>query len=136
MAYRTYLVRVQTTFHFRYTIPRYTLGNDVPLVIKMTLKEHDRKRATRLSMYLVVQLDNFITLSGGYDMDQQERKRVLFRYLEEQINEWKLLHAVGPRLSPAQVEEKIQQAKTSYNECLNDLRTANLIPSLDKVRDI
>lgn len=136
MAYRTYLVRIQTTFHFRYIIPVYMLGNDVPLVIKRSLREHDRKRAARLSRYLVGQLENFITLSGGYGMDLQERKRVLFRYLEEQINEWKLLHAAGPRLSMAEVDEKIQNAASIYNECLNDLRTANLAPSLDKVKNI
>jgi integrase len=112
------------------------LGNEAPLVIKRSLKEHNRKRAARLSRFLAVQLENFITLSSGYDMDDQERKRILFRYLEEKISEWKLLHAAGPRLSMAEVDEKIQHAASSYNECLNDLRTANLVQSLDKVKNI
>ena len=105
------------------------LGNEAPLVIKRSLKEHDRRRAARLSRFLAVQLENFITLNGWNFMNSSDRKRVLFEYLEQQIDEWKLLHASGPRLTKEQLNSKIEQAACDYNECIKDLSTANLFSS-------
>jgi integrase len=87
-------------------------------------------------MFLASQLESFITLNGWNAMDHQERKKLIFSYLEQQISEWKLFHSSGPRLNKVQVDEKIQQATANYNECLDDLRMANLKPSLQKVSSL
>ncbi len=135
MGYGHYLVRVQTTYHFRYTLPSWAIGNPKPIQLKRSLAIHDAKAAKKLSRHLASQLELFLITSslGIVDMNQDERKRVLFRFLEQEISDWKSVHANGPRLTREQHEERVKAAQDSRKDVLWDIQSSNLKPSLEKV---
>jgi integrase len=138
MGYGNYLIRVQTTWHFRFTLPPLSIGNSRPLQIKRSLALHDTKTAKKLSSYLAGQLELFMTTSnlGLVGMDQDERKRVLFAYLDQQINDWKSVHAHGPRLTKEEHQERLQEARAQRQDCLWNIQSSNLKPSLEKVKTL
>lgn len=138
MGYGHYLVRVQTTYHFRYTLPIWAIGNPKPIHVKRSLAIHDAKNAKKFSRHLATKLDLFIATSSLeiVEMNQDERKRVLFAYLDQQIQEWKSLHANGPRLTKEQHQESVKAAQASRQDILWDILSSNLKPSLEKVRRI
>lgn len=138
MAYGSFLAQVGTTFHFRYTLPPWTLGNPKPLQLKRSLGVHDMKLAKKFTRFLASQMDLFLTTSnlGLIDMNQEERKKVLFQYLEQQIQEWKSIHSNGPRLTREQHNERVNDAKNLKREVLWDIQSSNLKPSLKKVKDL
>jgi site-specific recombinase XerD len=138
MGYGHYLVRVQTTYHFRYTLPTWAIGNSKPIQLKKSLAIHDVKTAKKLSMHLASQVHLFVTTSNleFVEMNQDERKRVLFRFLEQQISDWKSAHANGPRLTKEQHQEQVKSAQASRQDVLWDIQSSNLKPSLEKISKI
>jgi hypothetical protein len=97
MGYGHYLVRVQATYRFRYTLPTWAIGNSKPIQVKRSPAIHDAKIAKKLSRFLASQLEFFVATSalGIDEMNQDERKRVLFRFLDQQINDWSRRVVVG-----------------------------------------
>ena len=138
MAYWAYPVRVGTTFHFRFTLPPYSLGNSKAYQIKRSLGVHEVRVAKKLSRYLATQLELFVgTLNLGSEaMDQSKRKQILATYLDSQIAEWKSSHAHGPRLTKAEINQMINDAKGNREDILWNIMSSNLKPSLEKVKSI
>lgn len=138
MEYGSFLAQVGTTFHFRYTLPPWAIGNSRPLQLKRSLGVHDMKLAKKFSRFLASQVDLFLTTSnlGLMNMNQEDRKKVLFQYLEQQIQEWKSAHAHGPRLTREEHKERLNEAQTSKRGVLWDIQSSNLKPSLEKVKSL
>ena len=136
MSYGSYLVLVKSTYYFRYVLPSFSIGNSKPFQIKKSLELHCAKTARKLTRFLAGQLELFVSTAnlGLADMNHEERKRVLFFYLEEKIREWKTVHANGPRLTREQHQERLQEARNNKQSILWDIQSSNLKPSLEKVK--
>lgn len=53
MSYGHYLVRDQTTYHFRYTLPIWAIGNPKPIHVKRTLAIHDLSSCLQIPLTFI-----------------------------------------------------------------------------------